>query len=281
VSDLARAMTDVTLFLFSKDEKPIGTAFIVGYPVPDRPEKYFPLVVTAKHVVGDAAEIVGRFSMEGDQIGIAKYDIAQLRKDGDVWEHPEDGVDLLVFRSPHFEKVKYRPLAITNIASKEIFTQEEIAPTDKVVFPCMLVHFMGTTQNYPIIRDGSVALIPDEPVPLEYDVGKRHITTRQQIIMIDATSIPGASGSPVFLWPGPRAKGGVYSLGTKSWLLGIMHGFFQFPREAREVETQLSKYTVFDENTRIAIIFPSWRLLEILSGEKLKERIKVLNQGST
>ena len=146
----------------------------------------------------------------------------------------------------------------------------------------MLVNFMGTTRNYPIIRDGSIALIPDEPVPLEYDVGKRHIITSQQIVMIDATSIPGASGCPIFLWPGPRAKGGVYSLnGVKSWLLGVMHGFVPLPRETRDVPTQAGERTVFDENSQIAIIFPSWRLLEILNSDKMKERIKVLAQNIT
>jgi len=280
-------MSSATIFLHSKGDpigSPIGTAFIVAYPLPEKPGKYFPLIVTAKHVVGDATEVVGRFSRKSGPIGTVSYDLDQLRKDGDLWEHPDDGVDLLVFRSPHFEEVDYLPLAITNIASKETFTKEEIAPTDRVVFPCLLVNFMGTTRNYPIIRDGSIALIPDEPVPLEYNVGKRHIVTSQQIVMIDATSIPGASGCPIFLWPGPRAKGGVYSLnGVKSWLLGVMHGFYQLPRETREVRIpiQAGVSTVFDENTQIAIMFPSWRLLEILNSDKMKERINALAANIT
>jgi hypothetical protein len=278
MSSLAAGMSSITIFLFSSDGvSPLGTAFIVGYPVSDK-AGYIPLIVTAKHVVGDAAQIVGRFSMkQGGLTGAARYDIAELRKNGDVWEHSDDGVDLLVFRTPHFEATQYQPMSLTNIASRQIYIEEEISPTDRIVFPCLLANFMGSTQNYPIIRSGSIALIPDEQVPLEYKVGDRIIKTRQQVMMIDAMSIPGASGSPIFLWPGPRAKSVAYTLaGSKSWLLGVMHGFFTSPRETTEVPVQTGTRNVFAENSGIAIVFPSWRLLEILNSEKLKQRIKIL-----
>ena len=132
---------------------------------------------------------------------------------------------------------------------------------------------MGLTRNYPVIRDGSIALIPNERIPLEYEVGDKHISTEQHVVLIDATSIPGASGSPVFLWPGPRIKHGAFTLGgIQPWLLGIMHGFYPAAREVSGI--QVSKIVpVFEENSGIAIVFPSWRLIEIFESDKVVNRI--------
>jgi hypothetical protein len=241
-----------------------------------------PLVVTAKHVVGDRERIVGRFTRKSGGIpaGIT-YDLVGLRRSGDLWEHPDEGVDLLVFRTLHFEEADYEVLSMPLIASKKTYLEEKIQPTDRVIFPCLLVNFMGASRNYPVVRDGSIALIPDEPVPLEYDVGTKRIRTEQQVILIDATSIPGASGSPIFLGPGIRAERGSGSLfATRPWLLGVMHGFY--PATPRElVDVQVGKVIpAFSENSGIAIAFPSWRLLEILERDDVAKRMQEVTDKS-
>jgi hypothetical protein len=272
-----KTLASTVIFLFPEDsEFPIGTAFIVGYPSPGKKGMVVPLVVTAKHVVGDLRRIVGRFTRKSGGIpaGVT-YDLADLRRNGDLWEHPDDGVDLLVFRTTHFEEVDYEMVGMPFIASKKTFMDEKIQATDRVIFPCLLVNFMGASRNYPVIRDGSVALVPDEPVPLEYDVGNRRIRTEQEVILIDATSIAGASGSPIFLGPGVRAERGSDSLfATRPWLLGVMHGFYPaLPREL--VDVQVSKVIpAFRENSGIAIASPSWRLLEILEMEEVAKRVQ-------
>ena len=134
---------------------------------------------------------------------------------------------------------------------------------------------MGSAQNYPVIRDGSIALIPEEKVPMKYKVGSREIVTKQEVILVDATSIPGASGSPIFLCPGPMLKGNSYQIGgTKPYLLGIMHGFYPVvPREVLEVQTSDTKQ-MYSENSGIAIIFPSWKLHDIFESKTLKGRMQ-------
>lgn len=274
--DFATVLSNTVVFLFDEDSQgPIGTAFVVGYPVPEKPDAFVPLVVTAKHVVGDRKEVVGRFStISGTETADICYDLTYMLEEGDVWEHPDAGVDLIVFRTPHIKKFAYQPFPVDLIASGKKYKEEEIKATDRIMFPCLLVNFMGMTRNYPVVRDGSIALIPDELVPLEYKVGTRTIRTEQQVVLIDATSIPGASGAPIFLWPGPRLKSGAFTVGgTRPWLLGIMHGFYpSAPRELISVEIS-SVAPAFAENSGIAIVFPSWRLLEILNSEKLVKRI--------
>ncbi len=275
--EFAKNIASTVIFLFEEEgNDPIGTAFIVAYPIPGESGSYVPLVVTAKHVVGDHEVVKGRFTKKsGISPAFIRYPLGALRRAGDVWEHPEEGVDIVVFRIPEFEKLDYRPIPIGAIASKETYQGEDINATDRIVFPCMLTNFMGTTRNYPVIRDGSIALIPDEPVPIEIDVGPRKIRTDQEVILIDATSIPGASGSPIFLWPGPRLKHGGFDVGGgTAWLLGVMHGFYR--AEPRKVVGGGTSWIPlkFEENTGIAIVFPSWRLLEILELAEVSKRIQ-------
>jgi hypothetical protein len=278
-----KVLASAVIFLFPEDSQiPIGTAFIVGYPSPARQGMVVPLVVTAKHVVGDRERIVGRFTKKSGGIpaGIP-YDLAELRSKGDVWEHPDEGVDLLVFRTPHFKETEYEVIPMSHIASKKTYVEENIQPTDRIIFPCLLVNFMGTFRNYPVIRDGSIALVPEEPVPLFYDTGTRRIKTEQQVLLIDATAMPGASGSPIFLGPGVRAergRGGLFA--TKPWLIGVMHGFYpSLPRELVDIQVS-GIIPAFRENSGIAIVFPSWRLLEILERDEVAKRVRELSETS-
>lgn len=279
MADFASILGRTVIFLFTEGSQiPIGTGFIVGYPVPGRQDMVVPMVVTAKHVVGGHQKILGRFTpKEGTIPIVVMYDLAGMRREGDLWEHPDEGVDIVAFRTAHFEQTEYVPIPLQMLASVGTYKDEDIKPTDRVIFPCMLVNFMGSGRNYPVIRDGSIALIPDEPVPLRYTVGSKQVVTKQHVVLIDATSIPGASGSPVFLWPGPRLRGNAFNVGgTQPWLLGIMHGFFPaLPRELIEIEQSVEKG--FAENSGIALIFPSWSLLEILQQEKVTERVKQLS----
>ena len=209
----------------------------------------------------------------GTDTGYYRFDLAKLRNDGDLWEHPDDGIDLVAFRMLHSTEIDYTQYPFDGIASRDLFAKEEIKATDRVVFVSLLLNFMGTTRNFPVFRDGMISLIPTELVPDKYSVGSRLITTQQEFIMIDATATPGASGSPVFHWPTTRIKGGTFQAGGTAWLVGIVHAFYQAPpRRVAEVAPTSSKM-VFAENSGIALATPSWRLLELLGQDKLKNRV--------
>ena len=270
------ALSDTVIFLFAGEPaQPVGTAFIVGYPVPRLDNATVPLVVTAKHVAADHKKLFGRFSTtEGKTTAVLEYDITRLKADGDYWEHPDEGVDIVVFRSMHPHEAKYEAIPLRFVATRETFQQEDIGQADRIVFPALLVNFLGSARNYPVLRDGAIALVPDEKVPLRFNVGSRVISSEQELILLDATSIPGASGSPVFLWPGPRIKHQTFTLGgALPYLLGVMHGFYPAaPRELVDIQTA-GVSRMFAENSGIAIVFPSWRLREILERPDLKARI--------
>ena len=99
--DIISVLASTVIFLFSEGaQAPLGTAFIVGHPVPGDPATVVPLVVTARQVIGGRSKIVGRFTpKDGSQPTSVTYDLDGLKRAGDVWEHPtDDGVDIVVFR---------------------------------------------------------------------------------------------------------------------------------------------------------------------------------------
>ncbi len=166
MNGIMEVIASTVIFLFSTgiNPQPIGTGFIVGYPLPDKKGSVIPLIVTAKHVIGDHKEVLARFStQEGSTTTYVPYDIETMKKNNDYWEYPDDdGVDIVVFRSLHFKGTKYQPIPIDLIATKKTFDENAIRQTDRVIFPSLLINFMGSAQNYPVIRDGSIALIPGE-----------------------------------------------------------------------------------------------------------------------
>ncbi len=265
----------IFLFAPTNPPQPIGTGFIIGYPHPEKKDKVFPLVVTAKHVIGDYNMVLGRFSLsDGKSPRFIPYNIQSLKASNDYWEHTDSGVDIAVFRTLNVSQTDYKPFPIDRIASKKTFQDEVIHASDRIIFPFLLTKFMGSSRNYPVLKDGSIALIPEEKVPLEYMVGNKRINTEQELIFVNAISVPGASGSPIFLWPGPRMNGQTYTIGAyTSYLLGIMYGFYY-----AEPSTAVSSGIVLSiaENSGVAITFPSWRLKEIIESDAVRNRINEL-----
>lgn len=279
MADIGSILSSAVIFLFAEGgQVPLGTAFIVGYPVPEKTDQIVPLIVSARHVVAERPRIVGRFNTkEGKTTRNVVYDLKALRESNDLWEHEDSGVDLVVFRTPVYAEAAYGFVPLDLVATKEVFAAQVIQTTDRIVFPSLLINFMGSAKNYPVIRSGSIALLPDEPVSMKYQSGSKTIETKQEVIFIDGTAIPGASGSPVFLWPGPRSRGGAFAIGgTQPYLLGVLHGFYPtLPREVLHVDATGVK-DLYTENSGVAIVFPSWRLRQILESPSVTKRVKEL-----
>ncbi len=279
------AISQTIVFLFTTPNpslgfQPAGTAFIVGYPISTDGTKTIPLIVTAKHVLGDNDKIYARYNtQEGSKTVVVEYDLKKLKKENDFWVHQDEGVDIAVFRALNYKITKYQTLPLDLIASKDDFEKEDVKPADRVIFPGLLVNFMGKENNYPIIKDGTIALIPNEKVPLNYFVGKQPVTTEQELIFINGFSMPGLSGAPVLLWPGPRLINNSFNLGgTKPLLLGVMHGFYEArPRGVIKEVTTGTKY-FYQDNSGVAIIFPSWRLKEIFQQSAFLKRMDELKK---
>jgi hypothetical protein len=273
----------------------LGTAFIIGIPMPGRPELSFPFIATAKHVVAGQLKILVRFTLKAvSEPGFVQYDLQELRSRNDLWESTDEGVDLVAFRTLVYSAVKFLMFPIELIASKETFAKEKINVSDRVVIPCLMDRYPGVSQNYPIFRDGTIALITEEPISFTWKLGTRSIETSQTLVFVNSILNEGFSGAPVLFWPGVRSTSQGVQFGGKPWLIGIVHGFF--PQHRPVVDADGDKVTITktqppvlgqtippkkllvfsQENPGTGIVFPAWQLLDILQSDVVKKRVQQL-----
>lgn len=274
----------IFLYVDEVDQIPIGTAFLTGHQVKRGGTDVIPLIVTAKHVIAGRKTVAAKFNVKSDQgTAFHTFDLDRLRVEGDLWEHPE--ADLVVFRTPVFLDVSLEPVPVRIIASKDTYSRENIVESDRIVFPSLLASLKGIKHDYAIMRDGTIALLPREPI---YWDGSRN---NEDVILINAAVNQGSSGAPVFLSPSTRSSERGLIFGQTPLLLGVIRGFFPaIPREVQAVdkvtntETQLVTPNApqrpmklyFREDSRVGVYTPSWKLLEILESGKLKARMKQL-----
>lgn len=255
---------------------PLGTGFLIGYPSARR-NRVLTLLVTARHIIAGRSHVIVRYSSKGTAPIAVRYQISNMKKRGDLWYHPDDGVDIAVLRVKIPQGSNIRATESEGIATKQVFGNEDIKITDRVFFPGLLLHFYGNQRNYPIARTGFIAQISEEPIPMNFEYGTKAVETSQRVILIDGTAIPGASGSPVFLVPGFRVKFNEIMQTTFAWLIGIIHGFYDVQKMVRGKKTEAEEQYVI-ENTNVAIAFPSWRILEITESRPVQDRLEELKE---
>lgn len=159
----------------------VATGFFYQYSQIGHGSKY---IVTNKHVVENKDEVVAHF-LEGSEYGpklgnIIKYKI----KNPDQKFILHEDYDLAIFPMRDISKIK-RPFSCSFIRSHSIGAHAHSIED---------VYFIGypdglwDSYNYlPILRKGSTATL------MSVDYGGK------ELFLIDANTIPGSSGSPVFI----------------------------------------------------------------------------------
>src|SRR5208282_2688073 len=169
-----------------------GTAFIVM--MPGENNNHFAFTVTARHV---AEHLEGK-----------DFYIRANKKDGTTaelkgtpetpwWYHPteRDTVDAAVtwFAPPRLLELDVQPIPIKMFADEAKIVEFGIGIGDEVFIAGLFTKVIQTSRNIPIVRTGNVAMIPGEKIPF----GDGYIDA----YLIEARSIGGLSGSPVFVRP--------------------------------------------------------------------------------
>ena len=85
----------------------------------------------------------------------------------------------------------YAPIAITMFANPGIIEAKNLGVGDEVFIAGLFTRAIGQARNLPIIRMGTVAMMPDEKILFH----KKMIDA----YLIESRSIGGLSGSPVFI----------------------------------------------------------------------------------
>ncbi|MHA1882223.1 MAG: hypothetical protein ACTSUO_04180 [Candidatus Thorarchaeota archaeon] len=276
-SEMIRGLVDSVVFFFDTEERPIGTGFLTGYPIDD--ESLVPFIVTAKHVIQNHSEVIMRIIVKNEKdASYTRIDLDEIRSIGDYWTHTDKGVGIVVFQTDILEKIECTPYHPKYIATKSVFSELGIKASDHVQSPSLLMKFRNYEQNYSIMQSGSIVLIPDEKLPMQYIEGKRKITVEQDVFAVQTAYHSAIGGAPVFLIRSSLKSGNERDCGQQNrWLVGIVFEFYEKEFDERkkiETITMDGKVVSFMESL-VALVFPSWRVLEILEGFAVRSRMKV------
>src|ERR1700676_962412 len=136
------------------------------------------------------------------------------------WYFPsDDSVDLAILAiAPDQTKYDYMALPTSLFATRDVVTTQGIAEGDSILFAGYFYQFPGLRKFQPIIREGILAMMPDE---------KLDTTLKKpgHLYLGDVHVFGGNSGSPLFVNLSGMRNGSLL-LGTQYRLLGVVSGFY-------------------------------------------------------
>lgn len=256
-------------YLTENGYKFAGNGFFVSMSLANDPNRMFVYLITAKHVIVEATRacIDGKIWLRIN----TKNGFEYVASEETSWQtHPEDySIDAAVLSwAPDSAYFDYLTIPISLIINEEVISKEGIGLGDEVFLIGLFVNHHGRKKNIPIARFGNIAAMPEEPIATRW-------FGDMEAYLIEARSIGGLSGSPVFVYlPGVRVRGNGLGMGGRAFYwLGLMHGHWDLPvlKEDMVVEDNISKEAV---NMGIGIVVPASKILEIINSSffmKLRE----------
>lgn len=210
----------------------IGTGFLVGVElgIGNRIACY---AVTAAHCLYDKHGLPISVNL---LLNTLAGGIDQIKTSPAHWiKHPSADVAILPI-APDEGLFDYRVIGVASAATSEVITSKQIGPGDDIFVTGLLVHHPGRSRIMPIVRLGCIAALPEDSVRLRLGDYSGAPVVDDVVALIEARSIGGLSGSPVYahlpFWRDTEENsifmgmGGKASSGGAHWLLGVMHGFF-------------------------------------------------------
>ncbi|MBA2590309.1 MAG: hypothetical protein H0U98_16985 [Alphaproteobacteria bacterium] len=263
------------LFLGVMDDKrfvPVGTAFIVQH---QEEEYFYQYIVTCQHNVISAGTRPLHIRVNEKSGGAEVSEEIQP----DAWLYHPDSAKRFVDIAVMPATLPIDVFDIAHIVSKDLWSREKIAERDigvgeELFYPGLFLHHSGAARNLPVMRSGTLAAMPIEPVETA-----RGPTTAY---LMESRSIGGHSGSPVFanlLAPRSYYADKVLPLplpheDQRYPMLGVLRSYF------KTVDEGLSSNAASDDlslNSGISTIIPSWEITDILNQPKQVEMRKRLN----
>lgn len=269
VPDEVRESVAFIVYESKEGPKIAGTAFFVGMDIEGLKGMGFVYVVTAKHVIDGISK---------KSINQKVYLRCNFRNGGadivetaiDMWKyHPTDfSIDIAVLPwAPDLNLIQFKTLPHRMIVTQEHIEEYRIGVGDEVFITGLFTSHYGHERNLPIVRVGNIALMSEEKVYTR-ELGKI------DAYLIEARSIGGLSGSPVFVQLSvPRSfDGGMHLTQTPFhyYLLGLMHGHWDIPVSNADlvIEDDPDRERV---NMGIAIVVPAANILEVINQPEIAE----------
>lgn len=251
-----------------------GSGFLLGIHIPfESPPKAFLIcVVTNRHIV-DGGSMVVRINTHSGVHDIIPLDHAK-------WFLHPDGDDIAICPiGLHFNYHKFRFIIFNEFARREILEMFDIGPGDDVFVVGRFINREGKQKNTPTVRFGNIAQMPIEPIISD--------GFHQESYLVEGRSIPGYSGSPVFVhflpehpeleypeWmPNrpPQSKRPKITFRVNPFFLGInfCHIFNKDKVMSGVTGKQVHDYYV-ESNTGMMGVIPAWKIWEVIDGDEMK-----------
>jgi len=269
--------------------KPVGTAFFVwiaagetGAP-PTVGDPRVLYLVTARHVV-EGARRFGPLYVRLNRRETDGTEFAQI--DSDAWFVAQD-TDVAVVDVPPqiadaFDIHFLRP---TQVATAEVLSERRVGPGDEVFFSGLFTSFPGAKRAEPLIRFGTISMMPNEPVRIENaDKSKSSV----EAFLVEARSWGGQSGSPAFVFFPPDRQPGFLTMGKINTtgdgellvpdhempqLLGLVQGHFDLKADVAFANDSYGSAHV-PLNAGVAVVIPAQKIVDTLMEEELVEARK-------
>lgn len=246
-----------------------GSGFFVGVPLEVNKEKTQLYVVTARHVLKDWLNPVIRLNLLSG--GFKALPTNRAR-----WiDHP-DKDDLSVLPLPIGVEDDEYILSCAFLKDFVDFNRSTVIfPGDEVFMVGRFFSHEGKEQNAPVVRFGNISMMASQPMQSEFK-------DDQQTFLVEQWSLPGYSGSPVFVFLDPsqprppmwmvagNRMGKINLETTGPWLLGIDWVHIQNHAPLMEKDDLGRMVTVSPKrwvmsHTGMAGVIPSWRLADMLT----------------
>ncbi|MEZ4586112.1 MAG: hypothetical protein R2909_06905 [Gemmatimonadales bacterium] len=248
------ATLNTVAYLFETEEAAVhgvpsdgATAFLVFVP-PTTDAMGQEYVVTNGHVLGSKSELWVRL-WGPTQEPFCIPATAWMR-------HPDPNNDVVVAPVPSGLRGDLRVVLVESFVAKD---QHSIGPGSDVFMVSRFLSHDGGPANQPAVRFGTIAMMPNRPVPFDLPDGSR---IDQVSYLVEMHSIGGHSGSPVFVSPFSYSAPHL----AAQWvatprLLGMDCG--HFTREEK-VDFGHGRSGTIRVNSGMAVVLPAWRILEVL-----------------
>ena len=255
-----------------------ATGFFVSVPCQSQRLRgiQFVYFVTAKHVASDLKGREIYFLVNRIGGGVTPF----TNVFGNHWYlHPTDKTaDVAVIQAGLQRDADIKTVFITNFATPQKIAEMDIGIGDEVFATGLFTPATGTSRNEPILRYGNIAMMPAEQIQTELGFA--------DVYLVEARSIGGLSGSPVFVRPTitlpiPEQPGGVkhaFCVGHGATLLGLMQGHWDIE------ESQINAPSVMHNHRRgvnmgFGIVVPATKIVETINRSELAETRRQLEQA--
>jgi hypothetical protein len=250
-----------------------ATGFFVSVRSKHFPELRYPYFVTAKHVV-DGLKGETPYILVNSKTAEKPIYLKNWRP---YWFfHPTDPkADVAILQIAEQPDTDYLGVLTKDLVTAEdLVSREWVDIGDEVFITGLFTPAPGEKRNMPIVRHGNVAMIPDQQIQTELGYS--------DVFLIEARSIGGLSGSPVFVRRTETVKvqlpnGRI----TELWvpgpfkLLGLMQGHWDI-KESELNSAAIHHVEKHGVNMGIGIVTPAPKILEILNQPQM-EKIRELS----